>query len=287
MENAVLFQHPKKWRDTCNLFTLNFHTFHPTEILGYPHAGNDVFYVKGTHEGKEITAYVKAARHEGNGIKNETAILQRLDMPYIPKLLDSDFQNTPFWVTSEMPGQRLSVILGDNEDNMALSYMEEYGETLGYIHTLHPSAAPVFDRIFFHPPTDEMLEKLEIAFLKPYFSNTPSGKTSVFVHGDFHYANILWKNHHISSVLDFELSGYGDRDFDIAWALILRPGQRFLKTQEERQRFLNGYCKYGAYNAQLVQYYMAQIYTHFLCFSGNDLAYVEYVKGWLTENCLT
>ena len=174
-----------------------------------------------------------------------------------------------------------------NKDDTALSYMEEYGETLGYIHTLKPNAASVSDRKFFHLPADEVFEKLDIAFLKPYFANIPSDKTTVFTHGDFHYANILWEDHHISAVLDFELSGYGDRDFDIAWALILRPGQKFLKTQEEQQQFLKGYCKYGSYNAHAVQYYMAQIYVHFLRFSGNDLAYVEYVKWWLAENCLT
>ena len=82
MANTVLFQHPKKWRDTCDLFALNFHAFHPIEIIGYPHAGNDVFHVKGTYEGKEITAYVKAARQEGAGIENEVVILKQLDLPY-------------------------------------------------------------------------------------------------------------------------------------------------------------------------------------------------------------
>ena len=287
MADTVLFQHPKKWRDTCDLFALNFHTFHPIEILGYPHAGNDVFHVKGTCEGKEITAYVKVARQEGAGIENEVGILKQLDLPYVPKVLDADFLDTPFLVMSEVPGQRLSVILGDNQDGTALSYMKEYGETLGYIHTLKPDAAPVSDRKFFHSPTDEVLEKLDIAFLKSYFMKPPSNKTTVFIHGDFHYANILWENHHISAVLDFELSGYGDRDFDIAWALILRPGQKFLKTQEEQQQFLKGYCKYGNYNAHTVQYYMAQIYVHFLRFSRNDLTYVKYVKQWLAEHCLT
>ena len=287
MENTVLFQHPKKWRDTCDLFALNFHTFRPIEILGYPHAGNDVFHVKGAYEGKEITAYVKVARQEGAGIENEVIIQKQLDLPYIPKILDADFQNVPFVVTPEMPGRRLSVILGDNKDGASLSYMEEYGEILGYIHTLKPNAAPVSDRKFFHLPDDKVLEKLDITYLKSFFANTPSDKTTVFTHGDFHYANILWEDHHISAVLDFELSGYGDRDFDIAWALILRPGQKFLKTQEERLRFLKGYCKFGRYNAYAVQYYMAQIYVFFLCFSGNDVAYVEYVKCWLSENCLT
>lgn len=287
MENTVLFQHPKKWRDVCDLFALDFHAFHPIEILGYPHAGNDVFHVKGTYKGKESTAYVKVARQKGADIENEVVILKQLDLPYTPKILDADFHDVPFVVTAEMPGQRLSVILGSNKDTTALSYMEEYGETLGYIHTLKPNVSSVSDRKFFHLPADDVFEKLDIVFLKPYFANIPSDRTTVFTHGDFHYANILWEHHHISAVLDWELSGYGDRDFDIAWALILRPGQKFLKTQEEQQRFLKGYCKYGSYNAHAVQYYMAQIYIHFLYYNRDDSAYSEYVKRWFKENCLT
>ena len=225
MANTALFQHPEKWRDTCDVFALNFHAFRPVEIMGYPHAGNDVFHVKGAYAGKEITAYVKVARQEGAGLENEAVILKQLDLPYIPKILDADFQDVPFVVTSEMPGRRLSVILAEKQESTALSYMEEYGEALGYIHTLKPNASPVSDRKFFHLPADEVFESLDIAFLKPYFANVPSDQTTVFTHGDFHYANVLWEDHHISAVLDFELSGYGNRDFDIAWALILRPGQ--------------------------------------------------------------
>ena len=39
--------HPERWRDTCDPFALPYRTFQPTEILGYPHAGNDVFHARG------------------------------------------------------------------------------------------------------------------------------------------------------------------------------------------------------------------------------------------------
>ena len=45
------------------------------------------------------------------------------------------------------------------------------------------------------------------------------------------YANILWAGHHISGILDFELAGYGNKEFDIAWAVFRRPGQKFLRTE--------------------------------------------------------
>ena len=49
-------KHPDQWRDTVDPFTLPFRSFRPLEILGYPHAGNDVFYVKGLHNGTAVNA---------------------------------------------------------------------------------------------------------------------------------------------------------------------------------------------------------------------------------------
>ena len=107
---------------------------------------------------------------------------------------------------------------------------------------------------------------------------------TVFCHGDFHYANVLWKDQHISAILDFELAGYGNRDFDIAWALFLRPGQRFLKTDKEQALFIKGYQKHGDCNVDAVIYYMAQCFVYFLCFC-DEKDYCEYVRNWLKQNC--
>lgn len=38
---------PGKWRETIDLFSLNFNNFNLKEVLGYPHAGNNVFHVSG------------------------------------------------------------------------------------------------------------------------------------------------------------------------------------------------------------------------------------------------
>ncbi|MGN1020319.1 MAG: hypothetical protein ACI4O7_08075 [Aristaeellaceae bacterium] len=37
--------HPEKWRETADPFQLPYRRFRVTEVLGYPHAGNDVFHV--------------------------------------------------------------------------------------------------------------------------------------------------------------------------------------------------------------------------------------------------
>ena len=144
-------------------------------------------------------------------------------------------------------------------------------------------AADVADRKFFHAPPEEMLEASELSYLKPLFEKKPVSSAKCFCHGDFHYANVLWENHHISAVLDFELAGYGNRDFDIAWAIFRRPGQKFMKTQEEVERFLQGYGKIGSFNRAAVFYYMAQCYVYFLQFQSNEEEYKEFIRKWLKE----
>lgn len=277
--------HPQRWRETCDPFALGYHNFQLKEVMGYPHAGNDVFYVRGVANGSETTAYIKVARQKGANIENEVKILVQLDAPVFPKVLDYDRKHGRFSVTADMPGLRLSAIVGDNRDVASLSYMEEYGEALARLHQLKLSENPQTDRKFYHRPTEELLEKLNLSFLSNFFASKPKVGETVFCHGDFHYANILWKDHHISAILDFELAGYGNRDFDIAWALFLRPGQKFLMTKEERMRFIKGYQKHGDCNVEAVKYYMAQCYVYFLCFSADDTDYCEYVRSWLNQNC--
>lgn len=277
--------HPQKWRETCDPFALAYRSFRPTEILGYPHARNDVFHARGIYEGEEITAYIKAARHPDSAIGNEVGILSQLNDSIFPKVLDADCAEGKFSVTTDLPGSRLSVIVGANEDMASLSYMEAYGETLGKLHLLKPEASRQMDRKFHHRPPRELLEELDLAHLEAYFEKTPPKGETVFCHGDCHYANVLWQEHRVSAVLDFELSGYGDRYMDIAWAIFLRPGQRFLKTEEERAEFLKGYRKFGPCDEGALQYYTAQFYVWFLKSCGDDPEYSAYIRSWLAANC--
>ncbi len=279
-------QHPQKWRETCDPYSLNYHIFKLEEVLGYPHAGNDVFYVKGLYNQKEVTAYIKVARQKGAAIENDVRIAGQLDWESVPKVIDWDFGETPFSVTLERPGKRLSVIVGDNADKASLAYMKKYGEALGQIHSITDiSASPVADRRFFHAPSGEELESLGLKSLASFFKNRPENPVTVFCHGDFHYANVLWNEGQISGILDFELAGFGNRDFDIAWATALRPEQKFLKTDEELQQFLDGYSKYGNYDYSAIKYYTAQIYVHFLQFSKDNSEYCSYVYKWLKNIC--
>lgn len=274
-------KYTEKWRETSDPFILQYRNFKPMEILGYPHAGNDVFYMKGIYQDREVNAFVKVARQAGASIQNEVAVLSQIDLPVAPTIIDYGFEEVPFSVTLELPGDRLSVIAGENENLESMSYLSEYGETLAKIHQMTIPAERMADRKFFHAPSCEILENSGLAVLEDFFKDIPTRTTQCFCHGDFHYANVLWKDRHISGILDFELAGYGNRDFDIAWALFLRPGQKFLKSDIEQREFLKGYAKYGRYDLSAVHYYMAQCYVHFLQFSGNDKEYCGYVYKWL------
>ena len=84
---------PAKWRETCDPFALTFTRFRLTEVLGYPHAGNDVFHVRGLLDGREATAYLKVARQPGADIEREIALLAQLCEPFIRRC----------WITVRLP----------------------------------------------------------------------------------------------------------------------------------------------------------------------------------------
>ena len=113
--------------------------------------------------------------------------------------------------------------------------------------------------------------------------NKPQVVNECFCHGDFHYANILWKDRKIAAVLDWELAGIGNKEFDIAWAIINRPGQKFLKTDKEVKEFIRGYNSLGKCDIGAVQYYMTLVYCHFISVDKNNLKYQEFVRRWLSR----
>lgn len=233
---------PKKWRETIDPFKLEFNNFALKEILGYPHAGNDVFYTKGIYNNKEIYAFIKVNRQKGADIKNEIEVLDKIKLQNTPKIIDFD-NNMTFRVSIALNGERLSTILGDNSNLESLDYLEAYGKKLGEIHLIDGDFENVKDRRFFHIPPITYFEenKLDLNIYNYLNTNKPETINYCFCHGDFHYANILWEDKKISGILDFELSGKGNKEFDIAWALVLRQGQKFLKTDIELERFFKGY----------------------------------------------
>ena len=180
----------------------------------------------------------------------------------------------------------MSTIVGDNTELESLDYMYEYGRTLAQLHGLQGKFHEVKDRVFFHIPDIQHFEDLNLMFVYKYLTeNRPKEIHKCFCHGDFHYANILWKNGHMSAILDFELSGLGNNEFDIAWALIPRPGQKFLNTTRELELFMKGYRSAGFCDFEYVKYYMVLIYSYFYKFGGGTPGYCEYVDSVFRNYC--
>ncbi len=269
-------KYTEKFRETIDPYSLSFPHFKLKSILGYPPAGNDVFYVNGDFMGKNINAFLKVERQNGADIENELSTLAALKFDKKPQVLEFSFDEPKYILTLEAEGERLSQIVGNNENMQSLEYMEEYGETLAYIHSLKIDAQEVKHRKFFDIPENTGLDDME-SFLQENAAIIKSAyQNKCFCHGDAHYANILWKNHHISCVLDYELSGIGIREFDMAWAVFLRPSQKFLKTEQEIDAFLLGYNKLHYYSELAFMYYYVLIGTRF--YNMGDEEYKQDVR---------
>lgn len=275
---------PKKWKDTINPFEIKFNNFELIKVLGYPHARNDVFYSTGKQNKKRVKCFIKYASKTDSNITHEIQTIQKLSFDFLPSIIDYD-KNGKFIVTKEIKGNRLSYILNTHKKENSLNYMFEYGKTLAEIHIVKQDFSEIRHRKFFDIPTIEHLRENEIEFVFNYLKeNKPKEINKCFCHGDFHYANILWRKKKLVAVLDWELSGIGNKEFDIAWAIINRPNQKFLKTQEEVDKFIEGYQSIDTCNIEYVKYYMFLIYSHFISNDKNNFEYKNFVKSYLEKH---
>ena len=229
---------------------------------------------------------IKVARQFGADIENEINTIAAIKCDLAPSIIDYDEEKKYFCVSLAKKGERLSSIVGDNSNGASLDYLYEYGNALAKLHATEGIFPDVKDRKFFHIQDKEYFRELGIEFVYDYLiSNQPQRINKCFCHGDFHYANILWQQKHISAILDFELSGWGNKEFDIAWALILRPGQKFMNTDEEISLFMEGYRSEGTCNWDYVKYYMILIYSYFYKIGRTNVEYLSYVKNVFLDYC--
>lgn len=268
---------PEKWRDGIDPASLPLKKVRIRRILGYPHAGNQVFQLLGDMDGKEDCFYLKYAHRPEANFKNEVEIIQRLRSPLLPEVVEYDAEDYRYEVTRQIEGKRLSVILWEAGMTNGMEYMAEYGRTLAQLHGAAGDFPDARRRRFHEIPDGATLDQNGMTEVGEWLrANHPRRVNRCFVHGDFHYANLLWREGKLSGILDFELAGMGNREFDIAWAMILRPGQKFMQTREERQEFLKGYASLGSCDPALVRYYMVLIYTYFL--KAGDEAYEQFIR---------
>lgn len=235
----------KKYRElTIDLFSIQYRNIKLKKIISYPPAGNDVVEAIVDIKNKEENVYIKFERSKMANFETEYKHLKLLsDINIFPKVIEFGSVNDKKYIILEkIEGNRLSDIFKqDKKDKEA--YLKEYGKTLSQIHNIKNRG---FDKAFQRPinevpknykNSDEFSEKI----IKYFEENKIEKDNKTFIHGDFHYANVLFKNKKVNGIIDLEYSGFGFKEQDIAWALILRPGQKFMDNIDDINLFLDGY----------------------------------------------
>lgn len=259
------------------------------EILGYPHAGNDVFACIIEFKGKRYKSVLKIERHIEGNLENEWNTINKLKESglKLPNIITYGcIENHRYIVTEFIDGQRISQLIKGCDTNKivekSLKYMYKFGENLGRIHKININGQEVTNRKFHYPMDINKSKRIGLEEVSEWLDNNrPIGGTSCFIHGDYHYANVLWRDYKISGILDWELSGNGWKEFDLAWTLILRPSQTFMKTKKERQTFLKGYRVHQDFNYDHLIYCMVMIYQYFYKIGKKikDYHYIRFIKS--------
>lgn len=58
--------HPQKWREICDPFSLEYRWFQLREVIGYPHASNDVFHVRGIADRERVHGLRQGGASKGH-----------------------------------------------------------------------------------------------------------------------------------------------------------------------------------------------------------------------------
>ncbi len=285
----------KKWRDLIiDPFKIKYKKISLEKILSYLPAGNDVLLCKCKYNNREEDLFIKIERSKMANFKVEVEILDFLKdtklKKIIPKLIEYGKVNDKYFlVTKTIEGERLSEIL-KKDSSMKKEYLKKYGRTLGNIHKIPLSAKipSAMQRVINDYPKEEIYTmynfddfiKKEIAYL---IKTKPDFNFNTFIHGDFHYANILWENKEITGILDFEYSGKGFKEQDIAWSLVLRPTQQFLDNFEDIKYFLDGYKEENTYNKEALKWCFINACCHFYIMNNENNSYKTKLSKLIEE----
>lgn len=276
-----------KWRESLiNIDEILLHSIDAFKVVSYPPAGNDVFECTGFKDNKKIDFFIKSERSRFANFLNEADIIIKLKDKFpVPELLETGtFKDHTYLVLKKIPGERLSYLISEKMITNKHDYLFQYGKMLSRIHNETIKCSKAMQRIINEYPKKESYSNLNewennvIDYLKNNYPKNTEYNT--FIHGDFHYANILWDNNKISGILDWEYSGLGFKEQDIAWALILRPNQRFLNNKDDIISFLKGYKECGDYNSNYLKWCYINGCMHFYLMNreSSDLDYLDKLK---------
>lgn len=282
----------EKWRElSIEPFDIEYNNIKLIDIVSYPPAQNDVIECTCKIDNEEKNAFIKIERSKMADFitenNNLNTLINKNYYKKVPKVIEFGKVNDKHYIILEkLDGARLSDIFKrSNVDKK--EYLIRYGKELAIIHQIpNNEFCGAKQRIINDIPTKENYKDID-GFLTPYLiylqENNIQKDDSTFIHGDFHYANVLWKQNDINGVLDWEYSGRGFKEQDIAWACILRPTQQFMDTLEDINYFLEGYSQLGHYNGDYIKWCLINGYIHFYLMNTQNVTYKEKIKQLIKE----
>ena len=224
----------KKWRDLeINPKDINTKLGRITKIINYYPAGNDVIecVIENNNEKRNVVLKIERSRVSDFVQEKENINILQKNKYYekVPKVLDLvKHKNKNCLFLEKRTGNKLSEIFKKDYSKIE-EYLYKYGKDLAIIHKI---PMDLFKNSYQRDINS--IVKTEIKELQPYVrylsKNYIEANKDTFIHGDFHYGNILWYKGKVSTVLDFEYSGKGFKEQHIAWATVLRPGLKFIDS---------------------------------------------------------
>ena len=107
-------QHPDKWRETADPFAIRFQNFKLERILGYPHAGNDVFHVEGIWKNRRCRGYLKVQRQAGANVAREAEWLTKVPLTNLPEVLEWSAEPVCWLLTKEAKSKGATRMINQN-----------------------------------------------------------------------------------------------------------------------------------------------------------------------------
>ena len=267
----------KKFRDLkVNIFDLKFNNFVVDKIINYMPAGNDVVEIKTTENNNY---FIKIERSKVADFKAEYENInkiKRLGYSKAPDIIGFiDKRDLKVLVLNKIHGKRLNEVINDQNKE---TYLFKLGKELATIHGLNVENFNIAkQRVINEIPYDGLYGKTDDVsqeYINYLQENNYKKEFNTFIHGDFHYANILWNTEDIEGVLDWEYSGKGHKEQDIAWALTPRLNQKFLNNIEDIKVFLKGYKSISNYDNKKLNWCLINSCMHFYLMN-NDKSYQE------------
>lgn len=282
----------KKWRELLiDPLYVKYKNFELINIVSYPPAQNDVIegVAKIKNQNQEIFIKIERSKMSDLFIENKHLNILKNHEYYsnIPEVIEyGSIEDKKYIALEKIEGRRLSDIFKNKNINKK-KYLIKYGKELAIIHKIPKKYFfNAKQRIINNIPNSGVYKKIDDCldlYLKYLNETKILFDTETFIHGDFHYANVLWKSGKINGVLDWEYSGKGFKEQDIAWACALRPTQKFMDTIEDIKTFLKGYSMVGDYDGKKLKWCLINAYLHFYIMNDTNEEYKNKLKNLMNK----